>query len=98
MVCISGEVPTPIKPTIIIPNRKNILTPSHYWFHLLSEHFSHQCDEVLSGVAVNSDDFVAFLHREFLHHSLDHTVGVLVELLEIVAEVSHYVGTLQDPL
>ena len=98
MVSISCRVASPIKTAIVIPNRKDILTSCDNWLHLLPEHFAHKRNEVLGWVAVHCHYFIALFKRELLHHRLDDCVGVVIKALEVMAEVAHDMGALEDAL
>jgi hypothetical protein len=96
VVWVCSIVASPIQSTIVIPNRKDIFFSDCNRFFLLAEDFTHESQKILSGIAVDSDDFVAFLGRELFHDGLDNAVRVLVELLEIVSEIPHDMRTVQN--
>lgn len=98
MVRISREVPTPVQPAVVVPDREDVLATEGWGFYLAAEHLVHQGDEVFAWVAVNTDQLVALLEGEFFHQAFDYGVRVLVEFLEIVAEVSENVRAFQDTL
>ena len=97
MVGVGCEVAGPIQPTVIVPDGEDVGLPELYVLDCI-EDLSHQDLEVLSWVGVHGGHLATRLPRELLHGCLDHRVRVIIEPLEVVAEVSHDVAAFQDIL
>lgn len=98
MVGIGGEIASPVESTVIIPNRKDILTARGQLLYLVSSYLSHECHEILSRIAVYCNYSIALLLTELLHSGLYDLVGVVIEFLEIMTKVAEYVTAFQDSL
>ena len=92
---VCGVVPSPIETTIIVPNWEDIFFSCDNRFNLLAIYLLEDSLKVLSWVGISCNHLVAFLLRELGHNRLDHLVGVVVELLEIVTEVSQDMTTVE---
>lgn len=98
MIRICRIVSCPVQSTVIVPNWEDIFLPSGNGLFLLSEDLSHQSHEILGWVPIDSYNLITSLRWKLLHYSLNDTVGIFVEFLEIMAEISHYVRTVEDSL
>ena len=96
MVGVSGIVTGPIESAVIVPDGEDILFSDCNGFLFLTKNFSHKGQEILSWITINSDNFVALLRRKLFHDGLNNAVRILVELLEIMAEISHNMGTVEN--
>ena len=85
---IGCEVTSPIQSTVIVPDREDVFCPGGNFFHL-SKHLAHKDFKVLGWITIDSTNLSTLLLRELIHESFHYIVGVFVELLEIVTEVSH---------
>ena len=94
VISISGKVASPIKTTIIVPNWENVCGSGCYWLYFFAKDLTHQSDEILGRITINSCYFVAFFHWKLFHHTLNNWKWVIVELLKVVTKVSHYMITL----
>ncbi len=97
MVGICCVIAGPIESAVVIPDGHDVLLPGHHRLGLF-EDLAHQNQKVLCWVAVYCAHFVAFLHGELFHKPFHHMVRIFVKLLEIVAEVSHDMITLEYAL
>ncbi len=96
VVGVGCVVASPVKSAVVVPNWEDIFFSDSDGFFLLTKNFSHESQEVFSGVSVDSDDFVAFLGRKLFHDGLDNAERILIKLLEIVPEIPHDMRTVQD--
>ena len=96
MVRVGSEVASPVQSTVEIPNREDILVPDCHLLVLLCKDFMVENLEVFSWVGVGSDHFIALLLAELTHELLDDPIGIVIEFLEIVAEVAQDVGLLMQ--
>ena len=97
MVCVCCIVTSPIKTTIVIPNRHDVFCSVNQRLHFV-ENFPHQSHKIFSWVAVDCHHPTAFVHRKFLHHSFYHWIWIVIEFLEVMTKISHNMSTLQYPL
>lgn len=95
VVWISCVISCPIETTIIVPDRENIFSSSSYRFHF-PKNFPHEGHKILSGIPINSYNFITFLTGKLLHHPFNHIIRSAIKLLEIVPEVSHNVSAFEN--
>lgn len=94
---VGGKVASPVEPTVVVPDGENILIAVLDILDRI-EDLLHEDLEVLGGVSIEGNNPVAGVDGELLHNGLDDGVGVVVELLEVVAKVPQDVAAPEDAL